>query len=71
MPALALISLAGYAASAFLWPAALLCPCVGCLPLLAAKCIAVVAKLPFHACLWATAPPEPPAERAPAPEPPV
>ena len=71
MPALALISLGGFAASLVLWPAALLCPCVGCLPLLTAKCIEVVAKLPFRACLWASALPEPPAERAPSPEPPV
>ena len=57
MPALALISLVGYAASLVLLPAALLCPCVGALPLLAARSIELLAKAPFHACLWASAAP--------------
>jgi hypothetical protein len=70
MPALALISLVGYAASLVLRPASLLCPCVGALPLLAARSIELLAKAPFHACLWASTAPARDPTPPPVPRPP-
>ena len=67
MPALALISLLGYAASLVLFPIAFLCPCAGALPLLAARSIELLAKAPFHACLWASALPARAPAQAPGP----